>query len=76
MAWILLAFVLFVSLSLFAQVMSLLGAIFGITAYMLFAHLMKKVTSLIDDGMGDEDFNNIVNKKSPDFIVKLTWILY
>ena len=60
MAWILLAFVLFVSLSLFAQVMSLLGAIFGITAYMLFAHLMKKVTSLIDDGMGDEDFNNIL----------------
>ena len=60
MAWILLAIVLFVALSLFAQVMSLLGAIFGIITYVLFAHLMKKVISLLDDGMGDEDFYNIL----------------
>ena len=60
MAWILLAVVLFVSLSLFAQVMTLLGSVFGIITYLLFAYFMKKVLSVLDDGMGNEDFKNIL----------------
>ena len=60
MAWILLAFVLFVGLSIFAQVTTILGAIFGIILYILLAHFISKGLDFLDDGTSNKDFINIL----------------